>query len=293
MATLTTVPRDVNSDDSGDSDTEYPNVCPMFSGALPFGMFILNSTTTIRVQASATNSSVPNKLFAKDIWYGAVLMAEWLRDHPELVAKKTVIELAAAAALPSIVAHKLEASYVVATDYPNDELIANINQQFTMNDITTLSSTANATATAAALPHMWGDIKNIRTLLELTPQSLGYDVVLLAEFLWWDTHCQHDNILRSCDALLSQDGVIYASYSHHNPGREALDLEFFQRAVRDYNFEVEDVQSDLKGYNSVFDEDCQQECFLKRLVRRAVVDDSKDIEQASVPSQKNTENEAY
>ena len=264
-AKLTSTTPSSNSNSDSDSDTEYPNVIPMFSGALPFGIFNLNSTISIRVQASKSSSDVPNKLFAKDIWYGSVLMAEYFRDHPTLVAQKTVIELAAAAALPSIVAHRLKAKLVVATDYPNEELIANIKNQFTNNSIPTLPE--DAKATAVALPHLWGDVNNVDALLALTSASQGYDVLLLAEFLWWDTHVQHDNILKSCNALLTENGIIYASYSHHNPGREGLDLEFFERAERDYGFTVEHIHSDLRGYNDVFDDYCQQKSYLTKLTR--------------------------
>ena len=258
-----------NDEDSessdGYSDTEYPNIVPIFSGALPYGIFKISADCSVQVQASSQTSDVPNKLFAKDIWYGAVLMAEYFRDHPHLLSKKSVIELAAAAALPSIVAYRLGASVVVATDYPNEELVSNIDKQFTMNNIPTLSTSPTASASAAA--HLWGDINNIGELMNLTNEGKGYDVLLLAEFLWWDTHEQHDNILKSCHALLNATGVVYASWSHHNPGREHLDMEFFERATQDYGFVVERITSDLRGYNDLFDEDCQQPSYLAKMTR--------------------------
>ena len=260
-------PNESDSSD-GDSDTEYPNIVPMFSGALPFGIFKLDATTSVQVSASSQTSNVPNALFAKDIWYGAVLMAEWFRDHPGLLEHKSVVELAAAAALPSIVAYKLKASLVVATDYPNEELVSNMNKQFAMNNIDTLATCPKAHA--VAMPHLWGDTDNIEALMALPmkhTQKKGFDVVLLAEFLWWDTHVQHANILKSCDALLNAKGIVYCSWSHHNPGREHLDLEFFERAVRDYGFVVERITSDLRGYNDCFDEDCQQPSYLAKMTR--------------------------
>jgi EEF1A N-terminal glycine/lysine methyltransferase len=268
MLSTSTLPNDDSDSSDGYSDTEYPDIVPIFSGALPYGIFKINSTTSVQVAASKQTSKVPNKLFAKDIWYGAVLMAEYFRDHPTIFAGKSVIELAAAAALPSIVAFKLDARLVVATDYPNEELITNINKQFTMNNIETISTSSKAHAIAA--PHLWGDINNIDTLMSLTLKHTnrrGYDVLLLAEFLWWDTHSQHDNILKSCDALLNENGVVYASWSHHNPGREHLDLEFFERAQRDYGFTVEKIATDLRGYNDMFDEDCQQPSYLVKMCR--------------------------
>ena len=260
-------PNESSDSSDGDSDTEY-NIVPLFSGALPFGIFKLNATTSVQVSASSQTSNVPNALFAKDIWYGAVLMAEWFRDHPGLLEHKSVVELAAAAALPSIVAYKLNASLVVATDYPNEELVSNMNRQFAMNNIDTLATCPNAHA--VAMPHLWGDTDNIEALMALPmkhTQKKGYDVVLLAEFLWWDTHVQHANILKSCDALLNAKGIVYCSWSHHNPGREHLDLEFFERAAGDYGFVVERITSDLRGYNDCFDEDCQQPSYLAQMTR--------------------------
>jgi hypothetical protein len=46
-----------------------------------------------------------------------------------------------------------------------------------------------------------------------------------------------------------------------------LDLEFFVRAERDYDFIVERVSEEMRGYNDLFDADCQQLSYLARITR--------------------------
>ena len=92
--------------------------------------------------------------------------------------------------------------------------------------------------------------------------------ILLAEFLWWDTHAQHANILVSLDNLLSRKkgASVLASWSHHNPGREHLDLEFFERA-EEMGFEMSPLRTETKGYSDIGDKEMQP-CYLVRMTRR-------------------------
>ena len=51
-----------------------------------------------------------------ELWGGATRVAEYLLDHRDLVAGKNVVELAAGAGLPGLVASKLGARSVLLTD---------------------------------------------------------------------------------------------------------------------------------------------------------------------------------
>ena len=319
MSEPTLLSSDLSSD--GESDTSLPGgdgefaLVPLFSGALPYGIFKLGANVEgraiVRVQAAHNDRSIPQSLFAGEIWYGAVLMAEWLREFPLEVVGKNVLEISAAAALPAIVSACLGAKMTVATDYPNDGLMENMRKQFSMNKLKVFPEPA---AKCAVCPHLWGDVNVEQVLshiqcsgdsnggtstggdcgtserkdlskgcsgdvsggdcgcqsvkIESKAEGLLFDVILLAEFLWWDTHKQHANILVSLDCMLSrkEGASILASWSHHNPGREHLDLEFFERA-EEIGFEVTMLRTETKGYADVGDKEMQP-CFLARMTRR-------------------------
>ena len=272
-------PAHISSSSDGESDESLAcndlsgdfAIVPLFSGALPYGIFKLGEGkhNFVRVKAARDDYSIPEALFAKEVWYGSVLMAEWLREFPEEVDNKNVLELSAAAALPSIVSAKLGANMVVSTDYPNDNLIENVRNQFRTNALPTYPAEG---AKCAVCPYLWGD-ENVETVLSFInaeSSSLGskkFDIILLAEFLWWDTHSQHSNIVHSLDLLLSrQEGAsVLVSWSHHNPGREDLDMEFFEKASQT-GFHIEHLRRETKGYCDTGDKEMQP-CYIARLTR--------------------------
>ncbi|MDI1488576.1 MAG: Protein N-terminal and lysine N-methyltransferase efm7 [Ramalina farinacea] len=60
------------------------------------------------------------------LWQGATTLTHYLSQHPPLIHRKSILELGAGAALPSLCAADLGAARVVVTDYPDAELIDNI-----------------------------------------------------------------------------------------------------------------------------------------------------------------------
>jgi EEF1A N-terminal glycine/lysine methyltransferase len=65
----------------------------------------------------------PGTLFNHFLWNGARLLVHYLQIHPETCAAKSVLELGAAAAVPSIVASLCGAATVVASDYPDPRIV--------------------------------------------------------------------------------------------------------------------------------------------------------------------------
>lgn len=60
------------------------------------------------------------------IWNAGRTIADYLEQSPGIVRNKYVLEFGAGAALPSIVCGLSGAAIVVATDYPDADLIENI-----------------------------------------------------------------------------------------------------------------------------------------------------------------------
>lgn len=98
--------------------------------------YTLLPTTTLPYSPSSSSSptSSPNRTItlhlvgyspteAHHLWNGARVIAEYFEADPALVRGRTVLELGAAAGLPSLVAAVLGARRVVMTDYPDVEIV--------------------------------------------------------------------------------------------------------------------------------------------------------------------------
>ena len=60
------------------------------------------------------------------LWPAARLLSTWIEEHPTTVRNATVLELGCGAGLPSLVAVLAGARRVVATDFPDAPMIANV-----------------------------------------------------------------------------------------------------------------------------------------------------------------------
>jgi nicotinamide N-methyltransferase len=175
-------------------------------------------------------------------------------DSGELdVSGCTVLELGAGAGLPSLTAALSGASAVMATDYgtfSDDTLMATLR--------------ANAAALGAARaaaggswcdvstePHIWGgDVAPLLQRLAHLGAGRRFDRILLADLLF--NRQSHRQLLANCkvrmpdasralmlctetavrvsQACLAPGGRVWVSYSHHDPGKAALDNAFWALA---------------------------------------------------------------
>lgn len=208
------------------------------------------STMTVAVRgidvATVGERGEVNRLFVEHVWPSAIVVSDYLCQFPELVYNKVVIELGAGAALPSLVAEKLGASLVLVTDYPEPDVLQNINEAIRINKSTKILS----------MGYKWGDA--IQTIMSVEVlQNRNIDVILLADVLWRDTYKQHRSLLKSI-SLLFQDygGIVYIGVAHrpcegHLPEN---DMEFFDIATREYRYTYELVLSTTK-YSDAMDSD--------------------------------------
>eukprot|EP00947_MAST-08B_sp_MAST-8B-sp1_P001948 g1948.t1 len=261
------------TDDSDDEDEEvddpgHTGVLPLFSDALPFDMYIVEAGPGLKERKALHVKSVDNKspafsadsdgadpkLFANRVWNGARCMADHLCEHHALSTGKTVVELGAASALPSLVTATLGAKAVVVTDYPEECILSNIRNLVKRNgfrpgvgfELEEGEEEGKGDAAAAAeqsqdqqavhvLGHRWGDDAS-----PLVAANGGerFDLALLAETFWADTYEQHQNLLSSVDQLLADDGIALVGFCHHDTPPDSTvvhtmehDLEFFARAA--------------------------------------------------------------
>ncbi|KAI8992030.1 hypothetical protein BDF20DRAFT_847860 [Mycotypha africana] len=193
-------------------------------------------------------------LWAHHLWNASKVFASLFDKFPQLVQNKTVLELGAGGALPSIVATLNGAKKVVVTDYPDKELIDNIQYNVDKN----LEGFDNIIVEG----YVWGTNteKLVNQLLpasfEATQQQqqqqqqqqpLTYDVIILSDLVF--NHSQHHAMLKTCRQLLTpKTGRVYVFYTHHRPHLADRDLQFFEIAKRPVMPDIEEEDKERLGY---------------------------------------------
>lgn len=140
-------------------------------------------------------------------------MSDHVDAHPEEFVGKSVLELGAGAGLPSILAARAGARYVLCTDYPDEELILNIQK-----NIQTLIPEQCRRA-CEALGYLWG-----APAADLLARNAGrkYDVLILCDVIF--NHSEHRKLLQSIADLLDPEGVAWCVFSHYRPWYMDRDL---------------------------------------------------------------------
>ena len=159
-------------------------------------------------------------------------MANYLDSHKSMVQGKRVIELGAAAALPSLICAINGASWVAMTDYPDPELIQNIQKNVNLN----LSK--DVAARTIVQGFQWG-----QDVSHLTANG-SFDLILMADLIF--NHTEHGSLLSSSKKLLSPGGCIFTTFSHHVVKWADRDMKFFDKAV-ELGFQVEKLGEETWG----------------------------------------------
>ncbi|KAJ1304094.1 hypothetical protein OPQ81_008498 [Rhizoctonia solani] len=205
-------------------------------------------------------------LWAQHLWNAAIVLADFLdANSSQLCQGKTVLELGAGGALPSLVAALCGAHQVVITDYPDTPLLDNITRNVDHNIPLTIRSNVKTRG------YVWGT--NPEKLLQCIDRTSlagessedsppteegAFDVIILSDLIF--NHSQHSALLDTCEAALrparrpgnvaqaemkladpkklSHDHrssstttpCVLVFFSHHRPQYVTRDLEFFARA---------------------------------------------------------------
>ncbi|KAF9984507.1 nicotinamide n-methyltransferase [Mortierella antarctica] len=202
-------------------------------------------------------------LWGHHLWNAAKVFANWMDLHPEHSLGKNVLELGAGAALPSFVTAVNGASKVVITDYPDNDLISNI--QYNAEHVVPEQT---RTRNVIVQGYLWGS--NTRPLLvhlnpsmsispaeatvtspTVPPKEL-YDTIILSDLLF--NHSQHRSMLKTCkETLKPVTGRVFVFFTHHRPWLADADNKFFEIAAAPViappaDDESSDDERDLGGY---------------------------------------------
>ncbi|KAI8896031.1 hypothetical protein BC833DRAFT_541870, partial [Globomyces pollinis-pini] len=170
-----------------------------------------------------------HSLWAHKLWNAGQSLANYLDEHKSLYKDKLVLELGAAASLPSIICAINGAKKVVSTDYPDPTLIKNIELNAKENIPDELNS-----GLFSIKGFIWGQ-EEIELDEPLTKHG-KFDLILLADLIF--NHNQHSNLLKSCKQMLAPNGYIITTFSHHITKWAHRDMVFFDVA-NEYGFKSE------------------------------------------------------
>lgn len=163
------------------------------------------------------------------LWNAGIYTAKHLDLHPELVLDKNVLELGAAGALPSVVAGLIGAKCVVATDYPDVDLIDNIKHN------------VRGLKNVSVEGYIWGNqYDDIIKHLVGSDDEKKFQLIILSDLVF--NHTEHDKLLKTTKDLLSKDGKALVVFSPHRPHLLDADLNFFEKAQEEYDFNVEKIE---------------------------------------------------
>ncbi|AAS54774.1 AGR284Wp [Eremothecium gossypii ATCC 10895] len=170
------------------------------------------------------------------LWNSAIYTARHLDAHPEQVVGRCVLELGAAGALPSLVAGLLGARQVVATDYPDADLVGNI--QYNVDHVIYGGKPPTEAPHVAVEGYIWGnDYGPLRR--HLPPGQTGFDLVLLSDLVF--NHTEHHKLLQTTRDLLAPAGRALVVFSPHRPWLLEKDLQFFETAA-EYGLRAELIE---------------------------------------------------
>lgn len=170
--------------------------------------------------------NVHHSLWGERLWEAGKIMFRLIRDraYGVDVAGRTCVEFGAGVGLTSICCSLQGARNVVATDYPDDNLIEN------------LAFNATKYPRVSVVGHQWG--YDVAPVLALNGGE-KFDIAILSDLVF--NHPCHTALLQSLSRCLRRDGYAMVTYTHHRPHLVAEDLRFFERAREEFGFRVEEL----------------------------------------------------
>lgn len=182
------------------------------------------------------------------LWNAGIYTANFLEKNAEaLVRGKRILELGAAAGLPSLVCALNGAEKVVSTDYPDPELISNVQYNFSI-------CKAIDSKKVSAKGYIWG--ADVRTLVfddEDVPdleETQKFDLIILSDLIF--NHTEHRKLLKTCRDSLKKSGKCLVVFTPHRPRVIHKDLNFFTLCEE---FQLKSLHIETTHWSPMFQEE--------------------------------------
>jgi len=189
-----------------------------------------------------------NPLWGHHLWNAGRLISNYLENHSSLIKDRIVLELGAGAGLPSLVCRILGARKVVVTDYPDPDLIQNLQHNIDACQFFTVATSQGKEKEnrIVAEDYCWG-ADPTPLLSHLPPLSQdgcsGFEVLILADLLF--NHSEHRKLVSTIVNTLakSEEAKALVFFTPYRPWLFEKDMAFFG-LVREAGFTVEKVLED-------------------------------------------------
>ncbi|KAJ7281807.1 putative methyltransferase-domain-containing protein [Mycena rebaudengoi] len=186
-------------------------------------------------------------LWGHYLWNAARAFASYLDHNQNLYTNGFVLELGAGGGLPGIVAAKNGAKHVLLTDYPDAELVTNLEHNVKVNLPGSLADRVSVQG------YIWGHA--VQPLLDALPPTVaGYNLIILSDLVF--NHSQHDSLLKTCKLCLAPGACVLVFYTSHRPHLAHRDREFFTKA-REQGWTCEEIL--LRQFAPMFPKDSGEE----------------------------------
>ncbi|KAI9369022.1 hypothetical protein BJX61DRAFT_183435 [Aspergillus egyptiacus] len=168
-------------------------------------------------------------LYGNMLWNAGHISSDYIETHAAtLITGKDVLEIGAAAGVPSIVSAIKGARTVVMTDYPDPDLVDNMQQ--------------NADASAPLIPsdppsslyvtgYKWGsDVQPLLAYLPEESRSKGFDVLIMADVVY--SHREHGNLIKTMQQTMKRekDALALVIFTPYEPWLLPRTEKFFPLA---------------------------------------------------------------
>lgn len=181
-----------------------PSTPPPHTVRLPYDFSGTSSTTALSSSKDRQGESTEeltihllgsHPLWGHHLWNACLDISRYLQTYAAtLVKSKCVLELGAAAGVPSIVCAREGADVVVASDYPDEHLVEVLGKNLTTN------TSASSNQKIVSQGFLWGASSDA-VKAHLPNGSPGFDLVLLSDLLF--NHQAHGALFDSLDACLA------------------------------------------------------------------------------------------
>ena len=170
--------------------------------------------------------NVHHSLWGDKLWEAGKIMSKIIKDGKfgVDVSGKTVVEFGSGAGLSSICCAIKGAARVVATDYPDQNLVDNLRYN------------CSQYSNIVVVGHQWG--KDIDSVLAANNGN-KFDIAILADLVF--NHTCHKHLLQSLTACLKKEGYALVTYTHHRTHLMKEDLNFFELAKNEFGMNVEEL----------------------------------------------------
>ena len=195
-----------------------------------------------------------NPLWGHHLWNAGRIVSKYLESQKSRIESRTVLELGAGAGLPSLVCAIIGAKAVVVTDYPDPDLIENL--QYNIDHCQAANKTEDQVdikSRITAKGYLWGadpsdllvhvDPSTGQVDISIGPMK-GFDILILADLLF--NHSEHAKLVSTIKQTLkrSSQSEALVFFTPYRPWLLEKDLAFFD-LVRENGFNVKKVLEEM------------------------------------------------